>query len=155
MIIPKSFNLQLVSLHRTEIMGFAAVCIILCHANVSGVVTPKPIHYLLSLGNVGVDIFLLLSGMGMYFSFEKRGIFADFLDSNIHWGGVVRWYLSRYKRILTPYFVITTPWWIYFAITRNTGISDFFLNLSTIGYWIKHYGAWYVALLIPLYFITP
>ncbi len=32
---------------------------------------------------------------------------------------------------------------------------DFLLNISTLNYWVIHKGAWYVALLLPLYFITP
>ena len=66
-----TFNLEWISKYRTEIMGFAAILIILCHANVAGVVTPCLVRRLLGLGNVGVDIFLFVSGIGMYYSLSK------------------------------------------------------------------------------------
>lgn len=34
-------------------------------------------------------------------------------------------------------------------------VSQALLELSTIGYWINHQGAWFVAMLIPLYAIAP
>ena len=34
-------------------------------------------------------------------------------------------------------------------------ISHALLELSTIGYWINHQGAWFIAMLIPIYAITP
>ncbi len=151
--ISLKFNLSLLSDYRTEIMGFAALCIILCHANVAGVSMPAPIHYLLGLGNVGVDIFLFVSGLGMYYSLAKRGIIN--CKEHLNRGGVKCWYLDRYRRILVPYFIITFPWWVYYALSRQVGLSGFLLHVSTLGYWFWHYGAWYVALLVPVYLLTP
>ena len=34
-------------------------------------------------------------------------------------------------------------------------IAEAVLNISTISYWLEHKGAWYIAMLIPLYAITP
>ena len=154
-IIPLSFNLSLISEYRTEIMGFAALCIILCHANVAGVVTPAPLQYLLGLGNVGVDIFLFVSGLGMYYSLTKRGIINPYSRTVNIWYDVRCWYVDHYKRIMIPYLIVTIPWWVYYAISRQIGFGGFLLNLSTIGYWFLHYGAWYVALLVPVYLLTP
>lgn len=137
-------SLGVLSKYRTEIMGFAAILIILCHANVAGVITPNLIHFLLGLGNVGVDIFLFVSGIGMYYSLSK-----------CQWGGLFSWYKKRYTRILFPYLIITLPWWIYYSITRGFSFCHFIREVLTLNYWVEHYGAWYVALLIPLYFITP
>lgn len=41
---------------------------------------PDILLSILSLGNWGVDIFLLLSGIGMYYSISKQ-------EGNINWGG--------------------------------------------------------------------
>ena len=137
-----AFNLEWLSKYRTEIMGFAAILIILCHANVAGVTTPHPITYLLGLGNVGVDIFLFVSGIGMFYSLTKCR-------------GGKGWYRRRYLRILLPYLIITLPWWVYYSITRGLTFFHFLGEVSTLCYWQEHYGAWYIALLIPLYFVTP
>ena len=139
-----SFNLNLFSKYRTELMGLSAIGIILCHSVVEGVKMNPILAYILGLGNVGVDIFLFLSGVGMYYSIH-----------NAKRGGVIAWYKKRYVRILIPYMIITLPWWIYFSISRDIGLTGFILNVTTLNYWVIHMGAWYVALLIPLYLITP
>ncbi len=66
------FNLNLLTKYRLELMGISAILIILCHSVVEGVKMPLILSYLLSLGNAGVDIFLFLSGMNMYFSLKKK-----------------------------------------------------------------------------------
>lgn len=124
-------------------MGISAIGIILCHSVVEGVEMNPILSYVLALGNVGVDIFLFLSGIGMYYSLSKSQ------------EGVMKWYKRRFTRILLPYLIITLPWWIYYSITRDVGVVGFLLNVSTLNYWVVHMGAWYVALLIPLYLLTP
>lgn len=47
------------------------------------------------------------------------------------------------------------PAWIVYCSINNKNIIEFFYYLSTSAYWFEHYGAWYVALLIPLYAVTP
>lgn len=37
----------------------------------------------------------------------------------------------------------------------GSSIKSFLLYLSTISFWTEHHAAWFVALLIPLYFIAP
>ncbi len=123
-------------------MGASAILVILCHSVTEGVSMPAWLSYLLGLGNIGVDAFLFVSGIGMYYSLSK--------SPAIH-----IWLHARYKRIFIPYLIITIPYWIYYSITNEIGIGGFLFHASTIGYWFTHYGAWYVALLVPLYFLTP
>lgn len=69
-------------------------------------------------------------------------------------GGVKCWYIRRYKRILVPYFIIADIGNIL-AVMGGRTIAEAVLNISTISYWLEHKGAWYIAMLIPLYAITP
>ena len=69
-------------------------------------------------------------------------------------GGVKFWYIRRYKRILVPYFIIADIGNIL-AVMGGRTIAEAVLNISTISYWLEHKGAWYIAMLIPLYAITP
>lgn len=48
----------------------------------------------------GVDIFLLVSGLGLYYSWKKRPDFTVF-------------YRKRFVKILIPYFLVATPAWIW------------------------------------------
>lgn len=74
MFLSKKFDLSLISVYRTQIMGLAAFSILIGHAvgygcNFDGGI----IKWLLSQGFRGVDIFLFLSGMGCYYSLVKLG----------------------------------------------------------------------------------
>ena len=70
-------------------------------------------------------------------------------------GGVLKqWYARRYKRVLVPYLIIIGFQYIL-SIIHGMPISNALLELSTIGYWINHQGAWFIAMLIPVYAITP
>lgn len=66
------FNLGIFSKYRTELMGVATGLIILCHMPAHGVAMPGPLTMLLSHGGAGCDMFLFLSGLGMYCSLTSR-----------------------------------------------------------------------------------
>lgn len=55
-------------------MGMSIIMILLCHARMDGAQLPDVVLSILSLGNWGVDIFLLVSGIGMYYSISKKVI---------------------------------------------------------------------------------
>ena len=74
--------------------------------------------------------------------------------TQIRGGGVKCWYIRRYRRVLVPYFIIAGIGNIL-AVMRGRTIAEAVLNISTISYWLEHKGAWYIAMLIPLYAITP
>lgn len=136
------FELEWYEKYRTELMGIAAIGIILCHANATGVVLPSIIHKIFSFGTECVDLFLMLSGIGIYYSLSKKM-------------SLKQWYLKRYLRIGVPYLLISVPYFIWYVINRGGGFGDFLYNVSTLSYWIEHIGAWYVALLLPLYAVSP
>lgn len=68
------FDFGDISRYRTQLMGMASLMIIACHAPASGVLMPPVLANVLSYGNFGVDIFLLLSGLGLYYSLSKRPV---------------------------------------------------------------------------------
>ena len=136
-------NLFILSKWRTELMGFATLCIIICHAVPFGIDMPYILSRILSFGNLGVEFFLLLSGIGVYFSIYNK-------KSN--W---ITWYKRRFIRILIPYSIITLPFLLNSLIIGESSFSDFVLNYSTLSFWLYHRGAWFIALIIPIYVISP
>jgi len=70
-LMSMQINIRDISTYRTQLMGVATLMIIACHAPASGVVMPRILSFALNLGNYGVDIFLLLSGLGVYYSLSK------------------------------------------------------------------------------------
>lgn len=70
-------------------------------------------------------------------------------------GGVWTWYKHRYKRILVPYLLIMICVYVALISLGKETLGEALLNISTINFWLSHNGAWFVAMLIPLYAITP
>ena len=128
-------------------MGIATLLVILGHSAGNGVVMPEWMKSLCGLASVGVDIFLFVSGLGLWYSLKN-------LDENRFGGGIKLWYLKRYKRILIPYLLIS-GFQQFLSVLHGTPISQALLELSTISYWINHRGAWFIAMLIPVYAMTP
>ena len=61
-------SIELISKYRTELMGIAMLLVVLFH----GYVPQTSWFYgLKRMGNVGVDIFLFLSGIGLWFSWRS------------------------------------------------------------------------------------
>lgn len=139
-------NINDISKYRTHLMGVATLLVIFGHSAENGVVMPMWMESLCGLASVGVDIFLLVSGLGLWYSLR------NVQTSNS--AGALCWYKRRYKRILVPYLIILGISNIL-AISRGRSIVTAILNISTINYWTNHQGAWYIAMLIPLYALTP
>ena len=60
-----------ISKYRTELMGLATIFILICHSPINGIQMPKYLEYTIVQGQIGVDLFLFLSGMGLWFSLTK------------------------------------------------------------------------------------
>lgn len=90
-------------------------------------------------GGFGVDIFLLLSGMGLYYS-TRNGI------------NLKQFYYKRFVRIFPLYFVIVGM----FQIIYGHSFPDFILKATTIGYWTegKMYD-WFIPNIVALYILFP
>lgn len=68
-----SFSLNKISQFRKKLMGFSAILILICHAVGNDVSMSGPIRMLLNFGNIGVDMFLFLSGVGLFYSQQRHG----------------------------------------------------------------------------------
>lgn len=77
--IMRIFHVNDISEYRTELMGVATLLVIFGHSAGNGVVMPGWMESLCGLASVGVDIFLLVSGLGLWYSLQK------FVLTN--WGG--------------------------------------------------------------------
>lgn len=146
--IKSGFDVNQLSSFRTPLMGGATIMIILCHAPASGVLMPQWLAYFLSLGNFGVDIFLLLSGIGLYYTL------CNIQNKNYRFG-LAKFYKKRFLRIFIPYLLIYIPYCIVMLSLGKYSLQDCILCLSTLEFWLYHRGAWFVSLIIVLYFFSP
>lgn len=124
-------------------MGISAILILCVHAVGNKVSMPHFICSVLTLGQLGVDMFLILSGIGMYYSLSN-------------WNGrIVDWYKRRFIRLLLPYFGIAIPYYLFLLISNQIDLPSAIFSISTLSFWFRHDASWFIALLIPLYLITP
>jgi len=136
--------LQLLSKHRTSIMGFAIIWVMLFHLPPinSGYF---PIDFFKTIGYGGVDIFLFLSGFGLYFSMSKPNC------------SLRQYYRSRLIRILPEFWIVIC---VVFLLKMNFSTRSFILFIgeaSTLGYWVWGFPMelWYISCILFLYVIFP
>ena len=95
-----NFNLGLISKYKNELMGFSAIGIIFCHAPATLTELPSIVEKIMSLGQICVIIFFLLSGMGLFYSLEKSK-------------NILQWYKKRFLRLFVPYLILTVPYYVW------------------------------------------
>lgn len=150
-----SFGLQSLSIYRKSLMGIATVLILICHTPVEITSLSAIIKRITVFCNVGVDIFLFLSGLGVFYSLDK---FHNRANKEV--GGIAResikyWYVRRYIRIFIPWILIAVPYYFAELLANNEPIITFFLNVTTLNFWVSHSGAWFVSTIVLLYLIAP
>lgn len=100
------FNLSKISLLRSKLMGVGTLLIIICHAYGNNVKMPSILSKIVNNGQIGVDIFLLLSGIGIAYSLSNTNIF----DSG---KSLKEWYIKRVLRIYKPFTILSVCYYIY------------------------------------------
>ena len=144
-------NFSGLSAHRNAIYGFAALWIVLFHytdmgRKVAGFSAKlDALWYTMQLGNIGVDIFLFLSGMGLYYSFQK--------DNRI-----LRFYYKRIVRIVVPFILLCVPYMTYLFAAGELTLGGYLKSITTVGFWTgdtKRIDLWYVPAILALYLLYP
>ena len=104
------------------------------------------------LGNMAVDIFLVLSGMSLAISAEKHSYLTK---------GWKDYYGRRLRRILIPYCIIAGPYYLWNGITEHSGnilyrLAIAFINFSSASFWLKGtQTTWFVFAILVLYAMFP
>lgn len=138
---------------RNTVYGICAVWILLFHIFRYISIPAVPIlSNLLRLGNLGVDVFLFLSGMGLCVSVCKHGYsgkaWADF-------------YCRRAARILPPYLIVMVPYYCWAALCQHTGglmrrLALFFSDLLYITFLVRGIQiVWFVLAIFVFYLLFP
>lgn len=138
-----------ISNYRGELMGFAIIFVMLFHV---GLPRNDLFFGLRRMGNIGVDMFFFLSGIGLWYSWAK--------DSSTH-----TFYLKRLFRIYPTWLIVTTAYYVpdmlWSDIVRHGGHSKNFIDLIgdiTINwdFWLNgELTFWYIPATMILYLFTP
>lgn len=135
---------RLLSQYRSELMGAAMLWIMLFHAH--DLDTGSPIlKAIRGAGFGGVDIFILLSAMGLVVSLARhRQPYPQFMA-------------RRILRILPAYYAVAIPYTLYLILFQGAPWPALFWNCTLLYYWVGSEGAfnWYVAGIMTFYAITP
>ena len=139
-----SIELANISRFRAEQMGAAMLFVILFHVALD---RGDPFYGLRRCGNVGVDIFLFLSGVGLWFSWMKTP-------------DVLRFYRRRLLRIVPTWIVVAMAFYLpdYLGARRFSHsivdlIGDITINWD---FWLHdELTFWYVPAIMALYLAAP
>lgn len=145
----KNRTFELFSKYRTLLMGVATILIIIFHFT-----EDRDIYnygyfgfidfYKTYIGSCGVDIFLMLSGLGLYYSWKKNSNYKEFIS-------------KRLIKILIPYLIVSIPAYIIRnLVITNIGFIECIKDLLFIS--LFEYGRnwyWYIFFILVLYVIFP
>lgn len=145
----KRITFDILSRYRGVLMGIATLCILIFHYTDDCRMAEynfKGLNYFINyyISSSGVDVFLVVSGLGLYYSFSKNNKLSTFFK-------------KRVTKIIIPYLVIAGPaliWsnFVFNHFTLGRFIQDItFVTLFTKG--ITWY--WYILISLICYIIFP
>lgn len=146
----KGFSIALVSDYRGAIYGFAILWIAFFHAWAIDHVDYSFGHdslmwfrTIMNAGNVGVDIYLFLSGISLYQSFHRDQDSYNFIR-------------KRMLRVFLPVVLIDGLYWfIRFAVFEGS-FAAFVSRITMLSFWMTgDQTIWFVSLIVILYFMYP
>ena len=137
---------QSLSRWRSELMGLAALWVMLFHAYPFSFQC-LPLDAVKQAGFAGVDIFILLSAMGLYASLSKAGGQISY----------PKFFLRRLVRILPAYWLVVGLYSLWLLSCGRIGGGTVLWNLSTLYYWFHVPDAfnWYIPAILAFYALAP
>lgn len=135
--------MQMLSSRRKTLMGIATILVFIYHLSIN-LTSWCLIDAVKHSCDIGVDIFLVLSGYGVYFSLESG-------KSDSHF------YVARVKRIIPEYLMVSIPWFILSDfISHANGIKIYLLDVSTLSFWIMgRLTSWFIPAILVFYLLSP
>lgn len=125
------------SIYRSELMGWSILWVMMLHFTFNQI---KPLGFIAQYGFAGVDIFIFVSGFGLFYSLDKND-------------NLVSFYRKRLLRIFPTYYIIGL---ITNLLITHDDILSFLFRYSTLGFWIGNkYAEWFIPSIILLYLIAP
>ena len=137
-------KLTLLSKYRTHIMGAAMMWIMFSHTVYIG--SSDVILFFHYIGIYGVDMFLMVSGLGIYRSMRQSKSIGEF-------------YKKRAIRILPAYLIVVICWYAFFK--TDVAFSDKLLSILGVNYFrgsifhIYEFFDWFIPFIAVMYLLTP
>lgn len=137
-----SYQLKDYSRGRASVMSLATALILWFHVDMP--VAFLPAAFLKSVSDIGVDMFLLASGVGIYFAVRKYDGYRAYLSSWL-------------RRILPAFALVSVPWYAYQVWGLGNGDPMGFLKqITALSFWLDgDWSCWFVSGILFLYLVTP
>lgn len=96
------------------------------------------------IGSSGVDVFLFLSGFGLYYAWKKNPTYGAFLK-------------RRFSKVLVPYALVAVPAWIWCdCFFKKIGFISFLKDISFFSFFSEgKTWYWYILMILFCYVIFP
>ena len=147
-------NFGLFSKYRSELMGVFCIWVILHHSR--DVCTYpsflQPLRQLFVIGHLGVEAFLILSGIGLYFAYSKLKATEPRTGRRLS-----QFYWRRFVRLFIPYLLFAAPYFAWVAWGRtHQGIGRFLSDFFQLSFPMRNDRVvWYVTALALFYLLFP
>lgn len=154
-------DFSLLSRFRSELMGLSILGIMLAHLsgwmNIQSHVMVKFVDVFSRLSHT--EGFLLLSGLGLYYSLSNRITPPPPRTSNEHYldiSRVKKFYIRRFWRLMAPFALMSFPFYFVGDLLLHTDLKRFLLDWSTLYFWFYgNNGMWYISVSIVFYALFP
>lgn len=134
-------DFSVISKYRSELMGVATLFVMLFHFRAN--MAEAPLDFLSSIGYGGVDIFLFLSGFGLFCGYKNNKKLKFF-------------YYKRFIRIYPIYLFIIV---VSSLLKGECNVVNILIESLGIGYFLPFLSCpfydWYVPTILVLYAIFP
>ena len=139
------FQFSNLSKYRSALMGIGILGVMLAHylswAKIASIIPTA--FFRPFTGLVFTEGFLLVSGLGLYYSWQK--------DSNTK-----SFYKKRIYRLFIPYMLISFAFIVYSTIISSSSLLESTLRLLTLKFWIfGNDSMWYISVSLALYLAFP
>ena len=140
------FELTNINKARNTLFGIATILVILFHSyylNFNDIfgnnIFSSILSFIKNIGNFGVDIFLFLSGIGLYFSYSQNSI--------------KNFYFNRVKRVLP---ILTPVTIIFYLFIKKVSIKTLLCKIFLISFYLNgDRSLWFFSIIFLLYFLYP
>ena len=134
---------SVLSKRRNDLFGISIVSIVIFHYCLLSKLAAAKVFIAL-VGSVGVPIFLILSGMGLFFSMSRNPSLKDF-------------YKKRLVRVLIPYAIVSVVHFLVrYVIIEGKGFVAFLKGVFFVDFFTQGDSQfWFIALVLIMYVFFP
>ncbi len=137
----RAFSFGRVNEMRPCLFGIAIFLIMIFHSPL--VIDTYNVRFFKVFCNIGVEMFLILSAIGLYRSRKNDRRLWPF-------------YRKRIERTVLPLLSVVLVWFGYFDLLGGAGWRAFFADVTLLTFWTKGFRTeWFVALILALYAVYP